>query len=250
MSMFPKKNVGIELNGIYWHSESMGKDKKYHLNKTIACDDNGVQLLHIWDTEWLHKQDIIKSMILNKIGKTPIKIFARKCEIREVLPKEKNIFLNENHLQGEDKSKIKLGLYYSNELVSLLTVGKPRFNKKYEWEIIRYCNKINTSVVGGFSKLLSSFRKKHDGSIITYANRRYSNGGLYKNNGFTFIRYSKPGYQYYKPGKNLETRNSYQKHKLSSKLNIFDSMLSEWENMQLNGYDRVWDCGNYVYSLD
>ena len=248
----PSKNIGIELNGVYWHSEISGqKLKSYHLNKTNYFNQLGVQVLHFWDSEWNDKQDLVKSIIDNKLGLNQNKIYARKCEIKQVNPKIANIFLNENHLQGVCPSSIKLGLYHDNELVSLLTLVLPRMNKNYDYEIARFCNKLNTSVIGGFSKLFNYFVKNYEFSnIITYADKRISNGGLYQNNGFTLLRESEPNYFYTKDYKLLESRNKYQKHKLKELLPNYNSELTEWENMQLHGYDRIWDCGNYVFEYN
>ncbi len=243
-----EKNIGIELNGIYWHSELNGKDKNYHINKTKYFESLNIQLLHFWDIEWINKQNIVKSIISNKLNLTENKIFARKCIIKIVNNQESKNFLNNNHLQGSINSSINLGLYYNNQLVSLLNICKSRFNKNYQYEIHRYCNKLNTSIIGGFSKLFKYFINKYNPlSIITYADRRYSNGGLYKNNGFILSHMSNPNYFYTKNYTFLESRNKYQKHKLSNLLENFDNELTEWENMQLNGYDRIWDCGNYVF---
>ncbi len=244
----PEKNIGIELNGIYWHSENGGnpKNKNYHINKTKYFENKDIQLLHFWDIEWINKQNIVKSIISNKLNLTENRIYARKCIIKIV--EDYKPFLNNNHLQGEINSSINIGLYYNNELVSLLNIGKSRNNKKYQYEIYRYCNKLNTNVVGGFSKLFKYFINNYNPlSIITYADRRYSNGGLYKNNGFILSHISTPNYFYTKNYTFLESRNKYQKHKLKDLLENFDNELTEWENMQLNGYDRIWDCGNYVY---
>jgi hypothetical protein len=124
-------------------------------------------------------------------------------------------------------------------------------NKNYDYEIARFCNKLNTSVIGGFSKLFNYFVKNYEFSnIITYADKRISNGGLYQNNGFTLLRESEPNYFYTKDYKLLESRNKYQKHKLKELLPNYNSELTEWENMQLHGYDRIWDCGNYVFEYN
>jgi predicted nucleic acid-binding Zn-ribbon protein len=246
----PESNLGIELNGLYWHSEvGKQKDKNYHNDKTNFFLDKDIQVLHIWDYEWINKQDIVKSIIMSKLGKIENIIFARKTEIREVDSDSSRIFLNKNHIQGEINSSVRLGLFYKNELVSIFTAGKSRFNKNYDYEIHRFCNKLNTGTIGGFSKLLKHFTDNYGKSIITYADRRYSDGGLYKNNGFNLINTSPPNYFYTINYLGLESRNKYQKHKLPQLLENFDNSLTEWENMQMNGYDRIWDCGNYVYEL-
>jgi len=245
----PALNLGIECDGVYWHSEVVGgKDKHYHLNKTQKCIDNKIQLMHIWDWEWRCKQDIIKSILLNKLGKSE-KIYARKCIIKEVTNQNKTEFLEDNHIQGDDTSSIRLGLYYNDELVSLMTFVKSRFDKKYQYELSRFCNKIYTNVVGGSSKLFSHFIKNYDvKSIVTYSDKRLFTGKVYENLGMMFVNSTPPGYHYFHKnnGTPIE-RTHFQKHKLKEKLEKFDSDLSEWQNMQLNSYDRIWDCGHLKY---
>jgi Tfp pilus assembly major pilin PilA len=247
----PLKNIGIEYNDLYTHSEiSGGKHPAYHLEKSEYFLNKDIQVVHIFGNEWYQKQDIVKSIILAKLGLIKEKIFARKCEIKEISHKDSEKFLNENHIQGSINSKIRLGLFLNNELISLMTLGKPRYNKKYEYELLRYCNKLNTNVIGGFSKLLSYFLKTYNSkSLMTYADRRFSTGNVYLKNGFKLTNISGPNYFYMKDHFNLESRISYQKYKLSKIFPIFDCKLTEWENMQLNGYDRIWDCGNLIFQL-
>jgi hypothetical protein len=249
----PDRNFAIEFNGTYFHSadeESDSDMKSYHLNKTLGCESQGINLMHIWEHEWLDetKKTIYKSMIAQKLGKSK-RIHARKTEIRNVPSKESNRFLVENHLQGSCVSKVNLGLYYQGELVALMTFGKPRFNKGYEWELLRFCNKVGYSVVGGAMKLISKFRSVHTGSIISYANREHSSGKLYSAIGFNHVSTSSPSYQWMK-GKTVLKRYQTQKHKLQLLLGeSFDPSKTESENMFSNGYRRIWDCGNLVYEL-
>jgi hypothetical protein len=248
----PENKLGIELNGIYWHSEVSGnKDKNYHINKLNFLNKEEIFLFQFFDSEWNNKQEIVKSMINNKLNIFTEKIRASKCIIKEVNSEEINSFLNNNHLQGFINSSINIGLFYNNELVSLLNMGKSRFDKKHEYEIYRFSNKLNTRIYGSFSKLLKYFINKYNStSIITYADRRYSEGNLYLKNGFKLLHISKPNYYYTKDHKQLESRNKYQKHKLKDILQKFNPTLTEWDNMQLNDYDRIWDCGNYVFSFE
>ena len=244
----PDKKIAFELNGLYWHSENgHGIKKHYHLNKTKGCIAHGVRLIHIFENEWRDKPELIKSVITT-ILKLQVNncIYARKCEIREVSIKEKDLFLNENHLQQRDKSTIKLGLYYNNELVSLMTFRRTsRFDSKVEWELSRFCNLKNTIIMGGASKLFIHFLKTYSPkSIVSYNDRRYFSGDLYHTLGFSFIDNTPPSYHYITPDyKNTINRMNFQKHLLQKKLTIFDPTLSEWENMKTNGYDRIWDCG-------
>ncbi len=246
-------NLAIEFNGIYWHSERNGKNRSYHLNKTKDCSTQNIHLLHIFENEWLDptKQSIWKSIINNKLGICSQKIFARKCQINEVDNKTTKQFLLNNHLQGHTPSSINIGLYYEDELISLMTFGKSRYNKKYQYELIRFCNKINTLVIGGASKIFKYFiRNYNPQSLISYADLRYSNGALYEKLGFNKLKNSSPNYFYFKinNASKLMSRVQFQKHKLQDKLEIFDPELTEYQNMLNNGYDRIWDCGNCVYS--
>ena len=184
-------------------------------------------------------------MINNKIGLSQ-KIFARKCEIKEINYLDSSSFLEYNHMQGNCNSSVKIGLYHNNELVSVMTFRKHR---KYEWEIARFANKINTNVVGGASKLLRYFERKYSPkSLLSYANRRWSQGNLYETLGFQFIENTPPNYFYFKPNENiLYPREMFQKHKLANKLELFDETLSEVKNMFMNGYRIIYDSGNKKY---
>lgn len=261
--LIPSKHIGIEYNGLLWHSfgtsfpnnierEKSQKDK--HLRKTVSCNLNDVKLFHINSDEWQSplQQNIWKSMLSNSLGKS-VKIFARKCVLKSDIPyDEAKNFLEKNHMQGSDNSPIRIGLYHNGELVSLMTFSKPRFSKVYDYELVRYCNKTFHSVVGGASKIFKHFLKSYNPkTVISYADLRYSDGKLYKKLGFCLKENSKLGYFYIKGvGTNKYrkvSRVSAQKHKLPKLLETFDEDLTESENMFNNGYRRVWNCGNMVF---
>jgi hypothetical protein len=244
----PKLKLAIEVNGIYWHSESMGKYRDYHLYKTEQCLSQGIQLIHILDFEWVFKKPIIQSMLSNKILQNKNTVYARKCSIKEITDTSiVKDFLNENHIQGYTHASANIGLYYNNELISIMTIGKNRFKKNSnEYEMVRFCNKLNTNVVGAASKLLKYFERNINVNkipIISFSDRRFFTGNVYKSLGFTFVKNTFPSYFYWKNYK-IKNRMSCQKHKLSKMLDTFDENLSEYENMKQNGWDRVWDCGN------
>lgn len=244
----PDKKLAIEYDGIYWHSEINGKDRNYHLTKTNLCNEKGIQLIHIFEDEWINKKEICKSVLLSKLGKFENRIYARKCIIKEINTKDKNEFLENNHLQGKDKSSIKLGLFYNNELVSVMTFGRRKITGKSSFELIRFCSKLNTQVIGGANKLFKYFINNYwdEKEITTYADKRWSNGKLYEKLGFSLHHESSSNYWYIENGNRIH-RVSFQKHKLKNKLEEFNYNLTEWENMQMNGYDRIWDCGNFVF---
>lgn len=247
----PKYKVAIECNGVYWHSD-IYKNDMYHLDKTKKCLDNDVQLLHFWEHELENKLNIISSIIKAKINNTE-KIYARKCVIKEITDTKISAkFQNDNHLQGAVGSSIKLGLYYEHTLVALMTFGKPRFNKNYKFELLRFCNKLDTTIIGGASKLFNYFINNYlddNDKVISYANRRISNGNLYKKLKFIELTPSEPSYFYTKGSYNIIPRYQAQKHKLLKLLGAenFNINLTESENMKNAGYNKVYDCGNLVF---
>ena len=245
----PSKKLAIEFDGLYWHSDDKLDDPQYHLNKTERCEEKGIQLIHIFENEWLYKQDIVKSRLKNLLGIYDAIVFARKCEVREVTSKESKIFQEANHIQGAVNAKVHLGLYYGNELISLMTFGKCRFNKNYEWELLRFCNKLGYHVPGAAGKLLKHFEKTYNPmSLISYADRRWSIGKLYEALGFTLDHASAPNYWYWNRSGNFLSRLKCQKHKLQNILDKFDPLKTELENMLENKYHRIFDCGNLVYT--
>jgi hypothetical protein len=242
----PSKNIAIEYDGLYWHSEKF-MDKNYHLDKTIACEKEGIKLIHIFEDEWLNKQDIVKSRLKNILGLTHNKIYARKCVIKNVDAKQSKFFLEKNHLQSNVNSKIRLGLYYNDELVSLMTFGKPRLGigKKYDgYELTRFSNKLDTIVIGAADKLLKYFIKNYNPKeIISYADRRWSNGNLYEKLGFIKTHVNKPSYSYI-IGKNRFHRFNFRKQKLKETNN---SNMTEHEIMLKRNIYRIYDCGTITY---
>lgn len=248
--LVPSAKLGIEYDGLYWHSDEF-RNKNYHINKTEECIAANIRLIHIFEDEWSDKKEIIKSMLSNILGKTHKKIYARSCEIREVEQKEKIDFLNANHIQGNVSSKINYGLYYNDELVSLMCFGKPRINlgskntKDDEYELLRFCNKLYTTVIGGASKLFKYFIKNYNPSLITsYCDRRWSIGSMYEILGFTLSHKSQPNY-YYIQGNNRKNRFKFRKSELIKE--GFDSNKSESEIMKERGIHRIYDCGTLVF---
>lgn len=238
----PDLKLAFEFNGLYWHSE-LHKDKFYHVNKTEECERNGIQLIHIYQDDWEFKQDIIKSRILNLLGQSN-KIYARKCVIREVSCKDTREFLEENHIQGTLNSNNNIGLYHNNELVSLMCFGKNRF-KQDEEELLRFCNKIYTSVIGGASKLFKYYLKNNKKSnIISYADRNWSMGNLYKQLGFKLVSKTPPNYWYV----NEYFRENRFKYRKSELIRMgFDPNKTEHEIMLDREMYRIYNAGNLKY---
>ena len=248
----PDLKLAFEFNGLYWHSE-VNKENNYHLNKTDECEKKGIQLIHIWEDDWLYKQDIVKSIILNKLGKSENKIFARKTEIKEIYDnKLVREFLNKNHIQGFVGSKVKIGLFHDNELISIMTFGNRRIamgkksTNEGEYELLRFCNKLNTNVVGGASRLFKYFIKNYNSNeMTTYADRSFSQGKLYETLGFKHDGKTKPNYYYIIDGirhhrfnfrKDLLVKQGFHKNKTEHEIMIDRKIF------------RIYDSGNLKYS--
>lgn len=193
---------------------------------------------------------IIVERLIHKAQMHRYKIFARKCKVVEITSVDATRFLNCYHFQGAGKSRIKLGLYYDDDLVAVMTFGKPRFAKGYDWELIRYATKSDCVIVGGASKLLSYFRKQYTGSIVTYSDRRWGDGAVYGAIGFKKISTSKPNYWWIKNGRRI-SRYETQLKMLPELLGpSFKPELSEKDNMLNNGWTMIQDLGNDVFAME
>lgn len=246
----PDLKLAIEYDGIYFHSELSNKPKRYHIDKTISCRNAGIKLIHIWSSEWNNKREIVLSRLLHALGKST-KVAARKCSIVIMDSQHEKHFFDEHHIQGYTRSSICYALVLDGVVMAAMSFIKPRFSTKYEWELLRYSSIKNHNVMGGASRLLTHFKRQHSpNSIISYCDLRWGTGGVYTQLGFTYTHSSTPNYFYFNRNgdtNKLFTRITFQKHKLPKVLPTFDINLTEWENMKVNGYDRIWDCGNNVY---
>lgn len=246
-------NIAIEYNGLFYHSFLKKESKNeinYHKNKTEFCESKNIQLIHIFENEWINSQEKVKSLILSKFGLYEKYINARQTVVKELTNTDYRDFCNRNHMQGYCQASIKLGLYDNqNNLVSIMSFSKSRYKNKEDYEVIRFCSLLNTNVRGGFSKLLKYFERKFNPkSLMSYGNRRwcYIHNNVYLNNGFILSSFTQPNY-YYTKKNNVYNRGIFQKHKLKTQLDIFDETKTETENMFMNGYRRFWDSGNLKY---
>jgi hypothetical protein len=259
----PDHNLGIELHGLevhstheYIYSHFNSKSKRYHLNKLESAAIRDIDLLQFWNTEVYQKTDIVKSIILNRLNLTPYSTYARNCYISKIDKHTSDSFLNTHHIQGTvTNDSVRLGLFHksTNNLVAVMTFGSSRFSN-HDWELYRFATYINCRIVGAASKLFKCFIRNYNPvSIVSYSDRRLFNSGkLYDILGFKLDHISAPNYWYFKKGVNdkvakLYHRVQFQKHKLSKLLESFDPNKTEYQNMEENGYLRIYDCGNKVY---
>jgi hypothetical protein len=248
----PEYSVAIEFNGLWWHCD-LHKDKNYHLDKKVMCDNLGINLVHIWEDDWLVNKEIVIGRLKSLFNLFDRKIFARKCKIVEIDSKTAFNFLEMNHLGGGINSSVRYGLVYNNELVSVITFGKLRRglgqkNNNGHWELYRFCSLSGIQVIGAFSKMIkhfdNSFKPKE---IVTYANRDWSvKNSVYEKNGFNFIGYTPVNYWYFNSNLKRIHRFAFRKDVLVK--NGADPNKTEIEIMRDLGWNRIWDCGNLKYS--
>ena len=247
----PSMNIAIEHDGVYWHNCEM-VDKNYHINKTNMCEEKGIRLIHIFEDEWAYKKDIVKNrlkQILNYKQDRKI-IHARKCVIKEITPKQKSEFLEKYHIQGNDNSVIKLGAYYENELISVMTFahssiakGGSKIKDNTVWELNRFCTKEDYICTGIASKLLKHFQRHYEWrQIFSYADRRWSQGDVYEKLGFTFVKNTDINYWY--------TKGNDRIHRFAlRKQENEDKSKTEFELRSEQGYTRIYDCGSKKYIM-
>lgn len=251
----PDFKIAIECNPTETHNATLKdvwgggpKDINYHKMKTDICLKKGIQLFHIFGYEWKFKKPIIKSMLCNLINANKEKVYARNCSIKEVNSEDTMEFLIRNHRQQFAQSSIRIGLFHNDELVSIMTFGKPRKtigNNTEEYELIRFCSKMNTSVIGGASKLFKYFVKEYrPSSIISYADRSHTSGNLYQVLGFKLNHTSNPNYVWVdtKSDRAL-TRFQTQKSTISKLFDDVDLSKTEKQIMIEHGFVQVFDSG-------
>lgn len=255
--------LGIEFNGLLYHSELFGKKKwDFHKNKTDLMNSAGYKLIHIFEDDWDYKQDIVKSKLMHICKKTPNKIHSRKCLIKLCTTQEKETFLVQNHLLGPDSSNVSIGAYYNDDLVAVMTFDNKRKmqvkqNDVDSYELKRFAIKNLHSIPGVANRMIKHFINSFKPtSIISFAEKTWTNGieeNLYSKNNFTKVADLRPDYKYFNRKEHKPIRlHKFQFGKQSLKKmfpNVFKDEKTEWEIMQECNYDRVWDCGKIKYEL-
>lgn len=254
----PKVNLAIEINDIASHNSTLSfkntseiRPYNYHFNKTQLAKEKGIHLIHIFEYEMMDKDryNKITSYIKSILNIDTIRVYARNCEVKEISSKEAREFLDIHHFQNYSSSSIKLGLYHKDELVEVMTFGKPRFNKNYEYELIRLCTSSSYKVVGGSQKLFKYFLNKYNPkSIISYCDISKFTGDVYEKLGFTLVEYTQPNYVWTNYV-NTFPRYLTQKHKLKEMFNDLSDDYTEDSAMMSHGYVKIYDCGNAKYEF-
>ena len=225
----PNLKIGFEMNGLVWHSEKFEKDSNYHLLKTEEALKNNVQLIQIFEDEWVRKNQICKSMVSNILGIYKNNIFVNQCVIKEVTSEHTNDFLESNHIEGKTVSpSINIGLYYKDTLVQMMVFDKQPNNC---YNLMRLCSVLDTNIIGGASEIFKYFCEKYNpDEIVSCVDRRWSNGMVYETLGFQLTHISKPNYSY-----------------VANKKRINHSILTEQEYLNNKEWYKIYDCGYLCY---
>lgn len=236
----PSRNIAIEVDGLVWHCSKFKPDYHTQLSlKTDLCNELGVRLIHFYDDELREKMPIVKSIVASALGVYGKKIYARKCELKEISKVEADAFFNKNHLNGTARAQMCFGLFYEGVLVQAASFGKNRFTKEKNLELIRMASSLNTQVVGGFSKIMSKIDY-----CESYVDLRIYDGRGYLSSGWKVVSKTHNGY-YYTNFKNRFPRQMFMKGKLKSMFgNNIDLSKTEEEICRDNGYYQIFNCGN------
>ena len=251
----PKYNLGIEVNPVLTHSVDVGRlglsSKTYHQEKSLLAEEKGIGLIQFYDADYhdVRRFDVFKEQ-LKALVSNKTKIGARECQVQPISAKDCNQFLNKYHFQGmERSSSARYGLYYGENLVGVLTLGKSWYTKD-EFEIVRYCMDPNVVIMGGFSKLFKHALEdiKVGSKIVSYMdlNKRLRASNVYENNGFQFDGLTRPDYVWVKRY-GTETLSRYNTTKSKLIAEGYDASKSEVEIMRERGYFRVFGSGSKRY---
>lgn len=245
----PGKNIAIEFNGLYWHSEETGKGKAYHHNKYQLLKNKGIQLIQVWEDDWNRNPELMKRILAHKLHlpTTEPKIYARNTEIALLTQNEVNVFLNQHHIQGAVDGKIRIGLVEKTtnihkNLVAVAVLKTEPGSEGNQLNLLRFATSSN--VPGGFSKILSHIEKTYKPhSITTFSDNTVSDGNLYKQTGFTAIAQLPPDYMYVYNRKRIHKFN-FRIGRVKTNPNLkYEEGFTEKELAKLNNVSRIWDAG-------
>lgn len=249
-ALVPEYNLGIEYCGLRWHSESF-KPRDYHLEKLTRAQTAGIRLVTLFEHEWISRKAVVKAFLSSMLGRFVSRIGARKTQIEALSWGEASAFLDAHHIQGASvRGQILLGLRLGTDLVAVMVCqySKPRHAgpKEPRWELTRYCVRSGYQVIGGFQKLWSRFIETvRPDFVVSFSDRRWSEGGLYLRSGFTKDGSTAPSYTYFVNGKSDRVfhKSLFQRSRIESRLGPILSGETEYDAMKRFGFDRIWDCG-------
>lgn len=245
----PEQKIGVEFNGLYWHSE-LYRDKNYHADKVQAAKEAGIQLIQIWEDDWVYRRRQVERMLMRKIGvSTEETVNGRDCTPTTLSPVDSCEFLREHHIQGSVNASVHLALQAkTGEVVAVAAFQKRKTHGHVYYELVRFAT--SCIVRGGFSKLVTHFRRSvPDMNLVSFANLEVSDGSLYETNGWELDTVLRPDYMYVANGLR-EHKFNYRKDRFRKDPNLkFEEGMTERELALLNGLYRVYDSGKLRFVL-
>lgn len=242
-------NIVVEIDPYSTHNTTWSPfpgdpiDSLYHHNKSNCAKDNGYRCIHVWD--WDDKKKIVSSLLPKQ------SVYARKCTLREVNKQECDVFLNTYHFQNTcSGQKVMLGLYYEDELVQVMTFGKPRYNKKYQWELLRLCTRYEYLVIGGAEKLFKYFVNVYrPQSVISYCDNSKFTGNVYTKLGFMPLSNNAPSIHWYRDKDKKHITNNLLMQRGYDQLfgTNYGKGSSNKELMLANNFVCIYDCGQSTF---
>lgn len=245
----PELKIGIEFNGIYWHSEKKKPDKNYHQTKYLLAKEKNITLIMVWEDDYKKNPELIKQSIRSKMGYDDReRTYARNTTLYHSTYREAKEFCKQYHIQGSTTGSHYIGLKDKSGTIVAMSIWK-KLGKELRLE--RYCTK--THVIGGLSKLLKEAKiiatQEKLINIITFADLSTGYTGTYEKLGFDVASHIKPDYKYVYKEKRIHKFN-FRKHKFMTNPNLlFEPGKTEKELAELNGLLKIWDCGKIKYTM-
>lgn len=246
------KNIAIEYCGLRWHNEDSPepRDKNYHINKYKICESKGIKLITIFEDEWVNKKEKCKSYLKSIFGKFENRVFARKCNIKQIDKKISNKFYYDNHLFGKpNNTKVSFGIFFEKELIGCISLGFHHRDHS-KTTINRLCFKPDFQIIGGASRLVSACvnwcKNNNCNNLITWSDNRWSTGNMYKKIGFKLEEEIGPDYSY------VDTKTKYKRvSKQSRKKSNTNCPKNKTEKQfaKEEGFSKIWDCGKKRWVL-
>jgi len=245
----PELKLGIEYNGLFWHSESC-KSRSYHIDKTEFFQTLGIRIIHIFEHEWHNKRQQILSFLSSALNLNSIKLNIRDCNViwssssQELKLAHK--LLDEVHIQGHSNStQYVANIYHNNSLVSTATFGRHHRNST-EWVLTRFCTKNDITIRGALGKISKLAFLNLKSPILSWADFRLSNGNGYEKAGWKMHTKHGPDYFYFK----ITTGQIFSKQSRQKRVVNTPPSMTEREHAALDGLERVWDCGKLKYVFE
>ena len=231
--------LAFEYHGSWYHNEDK-KVNNYHYKKYVDCAAQGVRLISIFESEWIHNEKKVKQFLRATVGSFDRRLYARSCEVRSIEKFEAFAFCNQYHMQGApgNKTNSTHGIFCNDELLGVVTYA-PHHRTNTGVTLNRLCFKDGVQIVGGASKLIKNTIVNFD-RVTTWSDNRWSSGNVYLKVGFTLDGEVPYDYTYIDPRSNvLINKQSLQKKKIDCPPEVTEHDFCYYAL----GLRRIYDCG-------